>query len=413
MSKLVEKMAHIRVSDMSEFIEDTYLAGGNILFLALPGIGKTEIIQSTAKSLIEKYLKGDSKENAFQFIDGSAMNEEGLMMPYVNLAEADKENGQVLQKDMVRPLKDTLKWMDENDEEEKMIFFIDEFSSFSQDDQRTLMNMIQSGIMPDGSVFNQDRMVVVMAGNPSQDMPGYEEYDGNTHPIEEAVITRMTTMFVSPDFNAFLEYGEQLDENGRQNIHPYILSSLRVDKNLFMASPEDDVRVSNPRTLKKLSDYFYSQTRHGRPWKRQYVAALVSDLVGASMSNIIDNLDRLVGIQELFGNEKDKELNTEALEKFKQLEEFEKYYVISTAINSSSQDEVINFGRKNNVIKLLQLLKEGDVPPETLVSFGTALVNAEKRGVKTKLTQAKWLSDEETNIMGFLRTVRRLTNLIA
>ena len=147
-------------------------------------------------------------------------------------------------------------------------------------------------------------------------------------------------------------------------------------------------------------------------WHINDIKAYVGDSVGTQLSSIISHLDRLVSLTDLFGDTKVKKLNPEALEKFKSLDDFEKYYIISSALNNNS---LISFKTKNNVIKMRQLLLEGQVPPETLLSINTLLAkfltDKNKRTCNAaQLVAAKWQLEEETNVLSLLLEVNTLQN---
>ena len=147
-------------------------------------------------------------------------------------------------------------------------------------------------------------------------------------------------------------------------------------------------------------------------WHINDIKAYVGDSVGTQLSSIISHLDRLVSLTDLFGDIKVKKLNPEALEKFKSLDDFEKYYIISSALNNNS---LISFKTKNNVIKMRQLLLEGQVPPETLLSINTLLAkfltDKKKRTCNAaQLVAAKWQLEEETNVLSLLLEVNTLQN---
>lgn len=386
-----------RIEDADKVLQDAHTLINN---------GEFEYKQKFTSDELAEALTRKAEESFFM-IDGSGIPDEGLVMPWVDMAATD---GQRLQRDLLVEFKDAKRWLlDEENAGKTLIFFVDEITSFTQDDQRTLMNFIQSGILPDGDQIDHERIFFVLAGNPSNDMPGYEDYDGATNPMETAVITRAATFFVEPNLGDFLAWGEKSSADGNSNIHPYIVASLKKDPGMYMREDESDIRVFNSRTGFKLSQYLYTASELGTGWNKSTVKAFIGDSVGDALSAIISNLDRLVGIQELFGSEKSKKLNKDALAKFKMLTDFEKYYVIASATDEASP---LKFSKEANVAKFTQLLKEGDVPAETALAIGQRIVNAKSGTNAHQLMNMKWITTPETNIQEYLRSAKLISNMI-
>lgn len=361
------------------------------------------------KAEVAKMEKELYKQAQFH-MDMSGQPEESMVMPWL---DNNAEDGQRLKLDLTVQLKELKRFLDIT-KEGKCRFFIDELTSASQDDQRTLMNFIQGGLLPDGSKIDLDRVVFVLAGNPSADMPGYQDYDGATNPVENAVITRGGVYFLETTVYEFLEWGKELSSThpGQPNIHPYLISALEVDPNLYMNDEKDDIRILNSRTAFKLSEYLYAASEMNERWETYDLAAYVGDKTASVLGSIMAKLDKLVGITQLFGSDKSNKLVPEAFDKFVKLQEFEKYYVIATAVSDNSK---VSFKTKNNVIKLHKLLKDGDIAPEVFLSLTHLFVEAHKKAKKSNaaaILSAKWMSDEETDIQQLLRESLRAANLI-
>lgn len=387
-------------------LELFYRSGEPMLLIGLPGIGKTEIISDEGCRILAKH-KVD--KDGFFLIDFSGLPEESLVLPVIN--PYGKEDEDKFNRELLPELKRIKEWCG-NNPGKRCFVFIDEITSAIQDDQRTLMNFIQSGLLPDGTRLDKDQLFFVSAGNPDQTIPGYEDCNVAVNPIEQAVYTRNATFFVTSTLKDFLEWGRDFNEDGVQNLHPYLVTALEQDGSIYQKLQEDDVRIANSRTLKKLSNIFYTAHDLGMKWHINDIKAYVGDSVGTQLSSIISHLDRLVSLIDLFGDTKVKKLNPEALEKFKSLDDFEKYYIISSALNNNS---LISFKTKNNVIKMRQLLLEGQVPPETLLSINTLLAkfltDKKKRTCNAaQLVAAKWQLEEETNVLSLLLEVNTLQN---
>ena len=361
------------------------------------------------KAEVAKMEKELHKQAQFH-MDMSGQPEESMVMPWL---DNNAEDGQRLKLDLTIQLKELKRFLDIT-KEGKCRFFIDELTSASQDDQRTLMNFIQGGLLPDGSKINLDRVVFVLAGNPSADMPGYQDYDGATNPVENAVITRGGVYFLETTVYEFLEWGKKLSlkHPGQPNIHPYLISALEVDPNMYMNDVKDDIRILNSRTAFKLSEYLYAASEMNERWETYDLAAYVGDKTASILGSIMSKLDKLVGITQLFGSDKSNKLVPEAFEKFLKLQEFEKYYVIATAVSDNSK---VSFKTKNNVIKLHKLLKDGDIAPEVFLSLTNLFVEANKKAKKSNaasVLSAKWMTSEETDIQPLLRDSIVAANLV-
>ena len=65
---------------------------------------------------------------------------------------------------------------DKENNGKKFIIVIDELSSLAQDEQRMIMKIIQSGLLPDGTLLDNDRLLVVSMGNASLLIPELKSY---------------------------------------------------------------------------------------------------------------------------------------------------------------------------------------------------------------------------------------------
>ena len=451
---MVKNNKEVLLGSIIDEMENFYEANVALMILSRPGMGKTERISQEAKRILVKQFLGDKKaskeadeyaqeeaKKAFFIVDMSGVPSESLAVPYIapmvdttsqriqllNLLanpEADdsvkaiakdeleklvgvkvEQTNQFLRRDVIQEIRDMQLWLANHDEDKKCIVLVDEITSANQDDQRTLMNFIQSGICPDGQKVDLNRVWFVLAGNPSSEMPGYEDYDGATNNIEEAVITRCATFFAHSSVDEVLDWGKQTAEDGDTNIHPYLVAALEKDRTLYMKKAEDEIRLMNSRTLFKLSEYFRATTRIGKKWQAESVNALVGEQVGTVLCAIIEKLDRLVSLKELFGSDKTKKLNEAAFAKFKQLQEFEKYYILSSALDESSPIKI----NQNNVRKIMQLLDEGGVPAETLSSISMRIIKAPVGTKLRELTYSKYLLDPELNLIRKCQEIRNFS----
>lgn len=390
-----------------KFIEDEFdvlfKTREPILLIGMPGVGKTEIIRSLVRKLINQ---NQLPENGFFSVDFSQVPQEGIAMPYLDTSDPNEK----VKRDIMSELKQLASYLKETEKEQSpAVFFIDEFTSAIQDDQRTLMNFVNDGKLPNGDELDNDRVFFVIAGNPSSEMPGYEDYDGATHPIENAVVTRGGTFFVVPDLDSWLDWGAltSSEKPEEYNLHPYLQAAIRNFRSLYMQTSENDIRLLNSRTGKKLSNYFYAANEMKRTWRAETIKAFVGDEVGSKIASTIANYDKLVSIEELFGPDTNKKLNGPALTKFKKMDEYEKFYVLMTLVSNQSK---IKFTKRNNVVKLKALLEQGEPSNESIAALSSLIYSTNKNDSKSNasgLLATKWLNDDEVDLQTMFLDLRK------
>lgn len=421
------------------FIKDHFevfaeMKKGNFTLVGLPGIGKTEILLQLARTyLLKKNAKSIDLNGEFKYktkkgkdikelselqnkdlgifkLDMSQVPTEGLVMMYLN---PNAESHNRLQRENIKEINRLQEFLTRNPEAHAE-FFVDELASATQDDQRTLMNFINDGQLPDGQEIDNERVHFILATNPATDMPGYEDYDGNTNSIETAVITRGMTFFVEPDMKMFLNWGREYDQEGRTNIHPYVIAALETSagQDLFMLASENDVRVANPRTFKILTDYLYTAVDHpvtivdskGREhtekWNRNAITASIGDEAGSALVNIIEQLDRLMSLEELFSGT--GHVKPELLKKFASYESYERNYILLSILSDKSQIELT---KKDNVIKFKDLLSKTN-SNEILAVMLKMIYPDSNSKYSTKnaaaLNNVKWFQNDETAVIPYL-----------
>lgn len=371
-----------------------------VLILGEPGIGKTEIVLQSIRELLEEAYapkKGKEEFDVKQFysiIDGSGMPSESLVIPYIDNDHVDR-----LQRDVIPEFKKAKAFFEkEENDGKKFVIVIDELSSFTQDDQRTIMNFIQSGLLPDGTFLPNDRLWVVSMGNPPRSIPGFEESDSPTHDIESAVITRCATYFVDADLRSWLKWGAGMNDKGKTRLHPYLLSALMKLPELYNVKDKEDVRYLINRSGFKLSQYLYEveemqEAGMKLKWEQIAVNSYVGSKVGTTLAKTLEQLDKLISVSELFGDEKNSQLDEEMLNKFRNMEPFERYYLLMKSLEDSSP---VNYKKDNNVLKLSQLIREGNLPVET----GKSIAHYIQNNKSTKGSNAAILLDNKLLMKG-------------
>jgi moxR-like ATPase len=357
----------VRVGSIAKSIMEVHFRTTEpLLVLGEPGIGKTEILIAKIKELLTREFgktKGFNVDDFWTIIDGSGMPSESLVVPYI-----DNDNVDRLQRDVIPEFKKAKAFLlKKGNEDKKFVVFIDELSSFTQDDQRTIMNFVQSGLLPDGTMLPNDRIWVVCAGNPPRSIPGFEESDSPTHDIESAIITRCATYFVEADLDSWLEWGSNMSEKGRTHLHPYLLAALKKLPELYNTKDKEDVRYLINRSGYKLSQYLYEvedmkEDGFDIHWEQFALNSYVGAKIGTTLGATLSNLDKIIAPKELFGDDSKDKISKAMMDKFKTLQGFERYYLLMRCV---VDDSPINYKKENNVLKLSQLISEGELPVET------------------------------------------------
>ena len=321
-------MQYITIQELVTEIPKLFFAKEPMMILGRPAIGKTVVIEKKLKELAEWQLNkvlggkhGRDWEECYSIVDGSGTPEETLSMPYIDTM-ADKEDGDHLKIDNLPEIKKMQRFLDDPANNGLDYFFlIDEISSFNQGDQRTWMNFIQAGRTPNGVMFDKNRVFFILAGNPGPDIPGFEDSDSPTHPIEEAVITRCAVYILAEDYAGFMDWAKGVNEKGLSNIHPYLFSAFKQNPGLYFKKVDDDIRLATNRTIEKCSNYLYAveemqEMGMKAEWAQMTIKSFFGDECGATIIATMNQLDKLMTLEELFGDEKDAKLKKAAINKY-------------------------------------------------------------------------------------------------
>lgn len=298
--------------------------------------------------------------------------------------DANKARASRVKRDVIQELRDVAHWTRTHDKG-KAILLIDEFLVFNQEGQKILMNAIQEGILASGERMDLEKVWVVIATNPSPEMDnGFGNYE-TTDP-STAVVTRMAIYFAKENHNDFMAYGElpfgqndsedvlgslnkisadrkklftPADTNGAvfniersTNVHPKLLAASRKDPNLYFNVVEGDRRYYNNRTGRNLSEYMYACDMYGLQYSRVTIQGILGFNVGTTIAKTIDNLNKLVGLEELWG--KGNTIAKSKMAKFSELKEFEKMFLLRSALAANTP---IDFSKKVNIKKFAELYK--------------------------------------------------------
>lgn len=408
-------MQIITIEELVTEIPKMFFAKEPMMILGRPAIGKSVVIEKKLKELAEmqldKVLKkghGRNWKECYSIVDGSGTPEETLSMPYIDTM-AGETDGDHLKIDNLPEIKKMQRFLDDPANEGLDYFFlIDEISSFNQGDQRTWMNFIQAGRTPNGVMFDKSRVFFILAGNPGPDIPGFEDSDSPTHPIEEAVITRCAVFILAEDYNGFMEWAKGVNEKGLSNIHPYLFSAFKQNPGLYFKKVDDDIRLATNRTIEKCSNYLYAveemqQMGMKAEWSQMSIKSFFGDECGATIIATMEQLDKLMTLEELFGDEKDAKLKKAAINKYNSLGAFQQYYLLLKATEDTSP---IKFKVENNVRKLVELLSSDEIstPTETSSALAYRLQKAPAGSNASALKDFKHiLGDDDQNILFTIR----------
>lgn len=408
-------MQIITIEELVTEIPKMFFAKEPMMILGRPAIGKTVVIEKKLKELAEmqldKVLKkghGRNWKECYSIVDGSGTPEETLSMPYIDTM-AGETDGDHLKIDNLPEIKKMQRFLDDPKNNGLDYFFlIDEISSFNQGDQRTWMNFIQAGRTPNGVMFDKSRVFFILAGNPGPDIPGFEDSDSPTHPIEEAVITRCAVFILAEDYNGFMEWAKGVNEKGLSNIHPYLFSAFKQNPGLYFKKVDDDIRLATNRTIEKCSNYLYAveemqQMGMKAEWSQMSIKSFFGDECGATIIATMEQLDKLMTLEELFGDEKDAKLKKTAINKYNSLDAFQQYYLLLKATEDTSP---IKFKIENNVRKLVELLSSNEIstPTETSSALAYRLQKAPAGSNASALKDFKHiLGDDDKNILFTIR----------
>lgn len=408
-------MQYITIQELVTEIPKLFFAKEPMMILGRPAIGKTVVIEKKLKELAEWQLNkvlgskhGRDWKECYSIVDGSGTPEETLSMPYIDTM-ADEKDGDHLKIDNLPEIKKMQRFLDDpKNNGLDYYFLIDEISSFNQGDQRTWMNFIQAGRTPNGVMFDKSRVFFILAGNPGPDIPGFEDSDSPTHPIEEAVITRCAVYILAEDYAGFMDWAKGVNEKGLSNIHPYLFSAFKQNPGLYFKKVDDDIRLATNRTIEKCSNYLYAveemqEMGMKAEWAQMTIKSFFGDECGATIIATMNQLDKLMTLEELFGDEKDAKLKKTAINKYNSLDPFQQYYLLLKATEDTSP---IKFKVENNVRKLVELLSSDEIstPTETSSALAYRLQKAPAGSNASALKDFKHiLGDDDKNILFTIR----------
>lgn len=298
-------MTEIAVSQLPAALNLQIHAGNAVLLLGLPGIGKTQIAQQWLADHTDELVVLDGSQTPEELVQG---------VPFV---AGTGIKGAQLSRELMSQMTDIKRLL--TDTNQIVGLNLEELSSFSQADQRTVMNMVLAGQLPDGSVIDRERLVVIATANPSSFMD--DRSDASVNDIENALFTRMAVYNVVPDVQSWLTYARQ---NG---VHPAVIYALEETPTLF----EDEAHRTVPRTLSFLSNVMHVADEFGLAVTVDDIAALIGDENAAQFKYVYDHVQQLVSLQAVVRD-------PEVREQFSALSDAEKSYVWLRGLPNISAD---------------------------------------------------------------------------
>lgn len=151
--------------ELSEVLPTFFSTKKMVQIVSEPGMGKTKVLINEIKNLITSEVKqiwgedgmqekGFDIENHYSFIDCSGMPTEQLTIPYI-----DKENSDSLLWNLHPELKNLVHFLN-NPENDGLTYvvIVDKLESLNKNNQKEIVNLIQSGLLPNGSKIDTDRV---------------------------------------------------------------------------------------------------------------------------------------------------------------------------------------------------------------------------------------------------------------
>ena len=276
----------IKTKEIESVIKAHQLVNQAVLVFGRPGVGKTEEITRVLEETSDHVVRLDGSQMAYEAIQG------------INYVANEKMGNASYAR--IKELEDLIS--NPSTSNSKISMFVDEVSSLEQDDQRTLLNIINDRITPNGIKLG-DNVTFVLAANPSAEQRGFanDNPEAAVHLVEQAIVTRCATYVISYTVRDYLDYGLS------HNVHPSILQTLKDVPEVFDHYKDesfDSVQVAVPRTLSNLSNLMWAALDN----KIQLTEAMIAAFVGLDSPLFYDryvkSLEKWVEFSELITRDK-------------------------------------------------------------------------------------------------------------
>lgn len=224
---------------------DLIVKSGNVPnIIGLQGIGKSELVRGYA--LDSNY--------GFAEITCSLLQEGDLAMPYISKKDDGSQEVHYAINSVIKNL------VEDADNHELSVLFLDEFNRSSSQVQSELMNLVlQREIV---GYHLPDSVRVILAMNPSSEMEGFEGSNYSVSFSDAAMMGRVVSIKMKPEIEEWLAYGSKVVD-GKPNVHRSILNFLKQNRELFYTKEEEGKINNTPRGWKRASDILYSYESMG------------------------------------------------------------------------------------------------------------------------------------------------------
>lgn len=230
----------IKTAQLEQVIMTHALINQPVFIFGRPGVGKTQEIQRIGQTNFAHFIRMDGSQMPYEAIQGINYVSDGQMKntPYPAIKQLE---------DMAQARTVITG---------KVFVMVDEVSSLEPDDQRTLLNIINDRVTPNGIKLDFDIMFV-LAGNPAADQRGFasDNAEAAVNLVEQAIVTRCAVYTISYTVRDYIEYGE------KNLIHPVVIKTLKEVPEVFDRYKDesyDSAQVVVPRTLNMLSDLIWA-----------------------------------------------------------------------------------------------------------------------------------------------------------
>lgn len=270
----------IKTKDLENIIKLHALNNQAVLIWGRPGIGKTEEIKRIGSTFWDHMVHMDGTQMAYEAIQGlNYKNENGMgNAPYPAIKKLEE-------------LAD-----------KKVFVFVDEVSSLEQDDQRTLLNIINEKETPNGVKLTGDIMFV-LAANPAPDQRGFANAnsDAAVNLVEQAIVNRCATYHIKYTVRDYLDYAVTA------NIHSSIIESLKQAPETFDSykdTSNDNIQDLTPRSLNRLSSMLWSAQENKIDLKPANFEAFVGNAGTIFYEKYQEDKDKYVDFELLLNGDK-------------------------------------------------------------------------------------------------------------
>ena len=266
-------------SDMQVAIDIVIEANHVPNIVGLQGIGKSDLVRGYCKS----------KGYFFNEINCSLIQEGDLAMPFILERNGGKDVGYAISK--------IIREVSENASDTRYsILFLDEFNRASTVVQSELMNIVLQREVAGYRLHKNVRIILAM--NPSSIMAGFENSNYDVSSSDAAIMGRVDTLIMKPNFKDWYAYGSQVADDGSTIIHGGILEYLKINKNEFVTKEEEGSLNNTPRGWSRASDILKKYEQMGYKFSNRLLLALLGGTLESKTAHSLFNFLKSYGNKE-------------------------------------------------------------------------------------------------------------------